>query len=663
MIEWLSRVNQVWLSRIRHAEKVKERVFGETAKKLWGFLTREYSELYCQMTDEQDRPFPVDDGPMYKPRLNLCQEFVDVYAPLILAQSPTRVVSVDRPQFPEEVYRAAMPMMMGEGGPQGGPQMVPYAMFDDQLRAGLQTGATLQNWWLNYTPREYKQMREARLALKEGLVKGRGVCWHSMMKTGSLLLPVSFYDTVDNLLVDPDSSTMRDAGYVVRRRDLPTWLASRVLGIEEKKLIGLAKKQRDKGGKPIVTSDEDVEDDGIDRIQYYEVWSRIGIGHVLATDEDTTLAPLKESLDAHGEHVWLAICEGASEPLNLDPDLLLKSESEIKAAIEWPIQTFGKIADPWPCSILDFKPNSDNAWASSPMAPGLPMQVFQDHLYGYIMSRVRNACRTILLLANECPEELITTLRGGKDLGIVRIPREQLGKLAGEMYEILEIPPLKREVWELLDVNAYYFQKAVGLDPALSGSRQTESRSAAESKIRQGAVSGRARDMGNQVDTWMGSMAQKEGILTRLQVGPQHIHKFLGEPFQPEAGIIGPLTNVWANLVNVPDGDPYAAAEDFAYNIVSGSGREKNKESQREDIMTLAQTVLPVVMQTAGKMAEAGMPGAFEKYNEFIRKLSESLDTDLGTFRMDSPVMPAMPPAGPEAQGQGQPQPQVESSQ
>ena len=82
--------------------------------------------------------------------------------------------------------------------------------FQDDARASLMEG------WLNYTPDEQPGgglAQHAELAITEALVKGRGTLWVApYTQPGSkMTLTGCFWDTVDNLLIDPDSETLDDA--------------------------------------------------------------------------------------------------------------------------------------------------------------------------------------------------------------------------------------------------------------------------------------------------------------------------------------------------------------------------------------------------------------------------------------------------------------------
>lgn len=643
-MEWLKSVTQAWKSRITEAEQSKELLFGKTAGQLWRFLTRSYRDLYIVggSSDDVDTDaiFPIGAGPLYKPRLNKCQEYVDLYLPHLLSELPGRSVLSNRPQLPDPIYSMLMP------GPDGQP--VPFGAIDSQNRLQSDMAATLLGWWLNYTTQEYDLLKELRLATIEALVKGRGVLWHELLPTGSGLLPVSLYDSVDNLFIDPDATTLRDAGYILRKRRMPAWLASRQLGIDETKLLGLAKKQAQTGVTSLEIS-RDQQPREVEMVEYTEVWSRIGIGHVMISGNDT-LKPLNDALESLGAFVWLAIAEGADEPLNLHEDLLINSPDKLRATMEWPLQTYGEVADPWPCTLLDFRPNTDNAWSKSPLEPGLPLQVFIDHLYAYVMSRTVRAAKVVVIVPDDADPRLITALESGRDLVVTRISTKELSEvMLDKLYAIITIPELKMEVWTLLDRLEYAFREAVGLDQFLYGSKpETEPRSAQTVTTRNASASIRAKQMARDVERWTERIARKEGIITRLHVGPEVTSRLFGEQFDPKRGMIGPLSGMWSQLLNTQD--PYEAARDYTYSVVSGSGRQRDQSTEMQATMMIAQTVLPGLLQILAKMGDVG--GIQNIYNSFMDRISKGTGADLTSFRIQEPVPPA--PQGP--QGNAEPQ-------
>jgi hypothetical protein len=452
---------------------------------------------------------------------------------------------------------------------------------------------------------------------------------------------------VDNFFVDPDTTTLRDAGYILRKRRLPAWLASKQLGIEEEKLLGLAKKQQGGDRSFTDTTPRDPYPREVEMVEYTEVWSRIGVGHVLASNDDE-LKDLTEALESLGSYVWLAIAEGADVPLNLHEDLLINSTEKLRAAMEWPVATYGEVSDPWPCTVLDFRPNTDNAWAKSPLEPGLPLQVFIDHLYAYLMSRVIRSAKTVIVVPEDADPRLVSALESQKDLVVTRVATKELSDvMLDKLYAVIDIPPLKADVWELLKMVEGAFRMAVGLDPFLYGAQpETEPRSAATVTQRHQSSSMRANQMSRDVERWLATVSKKEGLLTRLHVGPESVSRIFAEPYDPKTKQAGPLTGMWQQLLNTDD--PDEAARDYLYSIVSGSGKPRDKETETQATTMLAQTILPVMLQVGAKREALGDPNAFSGYNSLLDRIAKGFDTDLTAFRLNPAPQVIHPAQGQE---------------
>jgi hypothetical protein len=95
------------------------------------------------------------------------------------------------------------------------------------------TVARLFEELLNYTPAETNLRDESRLVVDEALIKGMGVWWTELCEMPSGLRTVgSFFDTVDNLFLDPDATRWEDCAWYVRRCIHPTWQIEREYGLE-----------------------------------------------------------------------------------------------------------------------------------------------------------------------------------------------------------------------------------------------------------------------------------------------------------------------------------------------------------------------------------------------------------------------------------------------
>ncbi|MCS7226525.1 MAG: hypothetical protein NZ821_05980 [Gloeomargarita sp. SKYB31] len=619
MSQWLRDLQTLWVQRIQEAEEAKEKHFGRTASELWDLLTRSYQDLYLEAPDDLiQSAFRFEDNvpeAYYRCRINKIQEFVDLYLPFVLAQNPIRQVTIRRPQFPEEILQAVLQTPLA--------LPIPYAQVDKSKRIQLQTAALLLEWWLNFCSQEYQLLREARLAVIEALVKGRGLLWHSLIETSSGLIPASFFESVDNLFIDPTAITLRDAGYIIRKRRLAAWQAAEQLQIPESILLHITSRS------PI---EAQLEYADVPVVEFYEIYSRIGAGSRLCHPDDP-LREVHDALEALGPYVRLVIARDAEYPLNLHPDVLEGDTTKLRSQVEWPIMTFGDTLNPWPMSVLDFYPHTDNPWARSPVAPGQALQVVLDHLYSLLYSQARRSMCTLIIVPEHVDSRLEKSLRFVQDFEVVKLSSRHVTDLSKELYNILTPPPVSKDLWAIIQSIEVQFGKAVGLDPFLYGSQpETQPRSAAEVQIRYRAASGRAQAMAERVEDWLSQAARKDGLISRLYVPWTQMAELFGEPpitLSEQPVPAGPLSAIWATVISSTD--PVQAGADFNFSIVAGSGRRQDREQQVQALQWIAQTVLPVAMQVGAKT------GDFTHFNRFLEQVSHALEMDMSLFRIEQP--------------------------
>lgn len=613
-MDYLASLVSAWMSRIREAEAEKERVFGKTARTLWQFLTRSYRDIYLYAEDMPGEIATVTEGePFYKPRLNKCREFVALYLPFVAARVPVRTVNLRKPPVPD-VARLLTPRAQ-------------------QRWSEMEVAARVMEWWLNYCADETDHEASMRLVVQEALVKGRGVIWAQIYEEAGRLLVGSEADTVDNFLVDPEARTLMDAGYVIRRRVEPKYLAQERYGLTDEEVERLSRAgeraRSDELSPPVAKG----------AVEYYEIYSRQGVGHHLPGMEEWR--ELGDALKGLGRYVWLVVAEGIDYPLNLRRDSGIQTEEEIAASLRWPLELYGDMVDPWPVTVLDFLPNVDNPWAASPLEPGLPMQVFLDHLYAYIMGRARLATRTVVVASRSLSEDLLLRLTSGKDVEVVPVDPMMVSELRN-LYSVMELPDIKLDVWKMIQLVERQFDRAVGLDALLYGAAPSPTpRSATEIDVRRQFLQTRPSEYSDCVEKWSSRVAAKEAIVSRLYVAGETIAGAIGEP--PESRAVSPIADLWDRLVQT--GDAWEAAAEYAYAVVSGSSRRRNKQV----MATNAQTIMQ--MFGASAMQAAVTTGNVEPYNKVLSMLGQAMDEDLSPFMLQPGQVGAQPGSGPVPAG------------
>jgi hypothetical protein len=619
--EVLRSIVSLWERQIDLAKKSKKRQFDDTAQRAWDFMGKSYRQLYLEReVGDENEKFPT---PYYKMRRNLAAEYVAVMLPFIHAKVPTRLCEPRRPLPPPELVE-----LIGATVPQD-------IIIQEQILSWL------MSWYLNWIPKEYDLSREERTALPEALVKGRCLVWHHMEASPFGMMPVSNYDTVDGLLIDPDCEQMRDAAYIIRIRNRSAWKLAREFNIPVSQIRGLRKSNHSQALESSyeITDVPTEERSKLDVVEYYEVYSRMGIGVRLRDTEDV-LKEHTDALESLGPYIRLVIIPGLDHPANLPPDILSDptAASELKARLEWPIP-FHQGIDPWPYTTLDFLPNARNPWAQSPLEGCLPLLVFVDHLYSFLMSRIRTTCRDIYVTSTQVQEALQNALQSGYDHEIVPWDGEPGRELAG-LIQVIKGQELNPDMWRIVPMIENAFERSSGMTPLLYGSDAgRQMRSAKEADIREGHATSRPNDFADMVEDWNSRIAAKEAIATRLFVPPPS--NLFGETPQDEFYSGAPLSQAWAQLVSV-NGDPVQAAAQLRYTVEAGSGRRKNKQARVSDAMQITQSMLQPLLQIA--MTPGGNP---DPYNALVDMLAEMYEMPMSRLHL-SPMALPQPPVGPE---------------
>ena len=141
--------------------------------------------------------------------------------------------------------------------------------------------------WLNYTPREMPGgglEKHAQRAITEALVKGRGVLWAEPYQKAASdkMLTGLFYDSVDNLFLDPDATKLEDVRWIAQRcvehyRDV-----EERFGLPRNSLKGKAslesmwaEGEKDRSEEAAMYQ---ANGTGKDLVLYYKVYSKSGLG-------------------------------------------------------------------------------------------------------------------------------------------------------------------------------------------------------------------------------------------------------------------------------------------------------------------------------------------------------------------------------------------------
>jgi hypothetical protein len=196
--------------------------------------------------------------------------------------------------------------------------------------------------YLNYTPNELDLKKHSRKVVEEAFIKGAGVWWHELYAPpgSQTKMAGSFYDSIDNLVWDPDADEYEDIRWAARKRVQPVDEVAAKFGLTREELSGHIESYSSRG---------DNNERGFeykkkmgktnDLIVYWEVYSKTGFGDRLKNaDKD-----LRGKFDAFGPNCYIVVAEGVDFPLNM-PERMLQEEVDetgvpqaMFMAAQWPI--------------------------------------------------------------------------------------------------------------------------------------------------------------------------------------------------------------------------------------------------------------------------------------------------------------------------------------
>jgi hypothetical protein len=529
---------------------------------------------------------------------------------------------------------------------------------EDKLRAGL------IEWYMNYTPGETNLKGKARDAITEALIKGLGLLWPEIDNTNDRKVTCLQYDSVDHLLIDPDVEKLCDAKWIARRRRRPVWEVEREFELQPGTLKATdisSKGQADSESVDEFEAEfENESGDSSDLIVYYEIYSRMGVGHRLPTFEDKEDEEVMAALEQYGDYAYLAITPDHPYPLNLPEEVAEAPggmEEEIKQRLEWPVPYYLNRSNPWPFAALTFHHVPRCVWPMSHVAPAMGYQKCINWILSFLMSRVKITSRAFIVIPKSLDEEIKKRILSGKDLELLEINNAHPGTM-DKLCEFLKMPEENGNIWNLYAALKREFEDATGVTELnLAGRSSQQMRSAAEANVKREMLSVRPDDMANAVDNWMSEAARLEAIAARYLMTDEDVAPVFGEditeitmpPGQapgPDAEPIkqyGQYTQLWVDLVMDDDIDHIVS--EYEYHVESGTARKPNKDQTVQNINEIGQTVVPQYLQI---WMSSGDPTQFNAWLALWAKSRDMVDWEQMRLPDNRMMMQAAAAAGDE---------------
>lgn len=634
----LRQIASTWVKKLKAAEKYKK-PFSDDAKEASLFFDGEHNWMWRDAYSRGERGYNNSIAPpSFRMQLNKVFELVEIFASVIYHRNPVRTVTVMQPpQMPLNQMGLDQP-----AGPNGMPsaeqlQIIETVKAEEDGRQKRIIAAQLMEAYLNWTPIELDLKRQARKVVNEAMIKGAGVFWTEMVSidtSGDSARPPmkmvgSFYDSVDNLLIDPDFDNEDDMLWCARKCVRPIEEVAATFGIP---LDDLKKHFENENStlrrEPVGRKKKETTNE---LVTFYKVWSKSGMG-------DRFKDSPKENrgvFDPCGKYCYLVICEGVPYPLNLPPSLMQEQvdpatglPASVLPRVSWPIPFF---ADPngWPFTMLAFHRKPGYAWPISHIRPAIGLLRLLNWCFSFLATRIATSCETVVAVQKAADETIKQQLLAPSEGGFKVLElSELLGRRVEDIVSVFQLPQVTKDLWDIIAAILDEFAKATGLSELAYGYTRASFRSAAEAQIKNENISIRPDNMANELEDCMSLLARREALAARWLLEPQDVMPVLGQ-----MGAAG-----WAQFIYKRD--IVDLTRELLYRVEAGSARKPNKASRVEQMQMAVQTLGPILSQLAGS-------GAVEPFNALMRDWATSLDIDAAPYLLPPPAPPTPPPAPP----------------
>lgn len=634
----LRQVVTTWVKKLKAAAEYKK-AFSDDAKEASLFFDGDHNWMWRDAYSRGERGYNSSIAPpSFRMQVNKVFELVEIFASVIYHRNPVRTVTVmDPPPLPPEAFGLDMsqPAEMASPAQQ---QILQMATTEEQEKLKKRVAARVMEAYLNFTPQELDLKRQARRVVTEAMIKGAGAFWTEMtVIDGSPTDPTrppmrmigSYYDTIDNLLIDPDFDNPDDMLWCARKCVRPLLEVAETYGIPPEDLRkhlekGEVKLDREPAGRKKVEHTNEL-------VTFYKIWSKTGAG-------DRFKDSPKESrgvFDSLGRYVYLVICEGVPYPLNVPPSILdqevppdAEVPQDLVARTAWPIPFY---ADPqgWPFTMLAFHWKPGYAWPISHIRPAIGELRLLNWCMSFLATRIATSCETMVAVQKAADQTIKDQILAPSEGGfkIVELS-ELLGRRIEDVMSVFQFPQVTKDLWDIISAVADMFAQRTGLSDLVYGYTRSMFRSAAEAQIKNENISVRPDNMANELEDCMSLLARREALAARWLLEPQDVI--------PVLGTLGAAA--WQR--SVQSRDITDLTRDFLYRVEAGSARKPNKATRVEQMQLAVQTLGPILSQLVGS-------GMVDPFNALISDWADSLDIDPTPYLVPPPPPPQPPAAAP----------------
>jgi hypothetical protein len=632
----MHRIVDAWCLLIEDAKKCKESQFGEDAN--WAMQIFDGPTAGPNSAWDHNywsgKGVNAGDGtispPAFLMTVNKIAEVQQLFGPALYVRNPSvQVTPRKHPIVGPEILGEGMqdPMVI-----QQYQQMIMQTQMSDGLRSA---SATVLQEYQNWSQFELDKRRHARKWIAEALLKGMGVMWTELYipPGGSQAMVGSFYDTVDNLILDPDADEWAGMKWCARRRVDHVYDVEKKFGLKEGALEGkgsleskYAQSKRSGRGRGSRRRADYDKSKAHDLIEYYEVYSKMGMG-------DRISSSLKHEFDDFGDYIYLAICKDCEYPLNLPTEALGEDMEDIFLRAQWPIPYWAE-HDGWPFTELYFHDHPTQVWPKSHFSFARGELSYLNWSHSFLATKVATACNTIVATVKAADDDIKTAMTKAEG-GYSHVElSDLLGKKIQDVISFLDPPPFNPEIWNMhmsVEQNA---DKRLGLNELMyAGSPQKQMRSAAEANLRGEYASTRPEDFKQKMEHKLSRCCTKEAFAMRWLLQGNDV-----------GSVVGPIgRHVWETLISTTEVE--AVVREFDYRIEAGSTQKPNKTALQEKANQAMQSLGPLLQ---GYWQAMGDP---EPMNNLLMFWAGAFDIEnIQSFLLKPPPPPQPPQADPAVQ-------------
>jgi hypothetical protein len=648
----LSPIVKSWLEKIKLAEKHKK-PFSDDAEEAMNFFAGDPDFMWQNEYARGERGYNKGiDPPAFRMTVNRVWEAVRLFTAVIHHRNPTRTVTPkDYPFVPPQLLgiqpQPPVPQMGPDGQPVIGPDGQPVMMPDPMMQQYQQASAfvtdlterrklvsALLERYLNYTPNELNLKDHSRRVVEEAFIKGAGVWWHELYQPpgSNVRMAGSFFDSIDNLVWDPDADDFPDIRWCARKRIQPIDEVAAKFGLTRDDLKGHMESYASQSARKRRGYDtEKKRGQTNDLICYYEIYSKTGFGDRLKDGEKD----LRGQFDALGPNCYIVVAEGIEFPLNLPPSVLQEDvgpsgvPDRFFMSAQWPIPFWAESQSGWPFTLLAWHGKPGYSWPLSLIRPGIGELRFINWAMSFLATRIATSSQTIIGVAKSADPDIKNKLLDSSEGGfkIVEIA-EAIGRRVDDVVSVFQMPNITTDLWTIINEVTALFDRRVGLTELIYGMTRSSFRSAAEATVKAEQISVRPDDYANILEDALGEVARKEALCARWLIQPQDVSTLMG-PLAAQAWQMHVLTE-----------DPDSVVREYSYRVEAGSAKKPNIATRVENLNGFMQLAMPA----AQGLMQAGMPDMF---NGLMLKWGEVNQMDVTGFLIPPPPPPPPPEEAP----------------